>query len=94
MTLYIDLSKNCHHAYVCTKLNFQMGQLVASLFDQPVYTVLLFVFLSTCTGMVKIVVDQHQDVVMLRSSTLDCYLTGHSDTGVVDGRVSTRPHSQ
>lgn len=38
-------------------------------------------------GMVKIVVDQHQDIVMLRSSTLDCYLTGHSDSSVVDGRV-------
>ena len=31
--------------------------------------------------------DKHQDIIMLRSSTLDCYLTGHSDSRVVDGRV-------
>ena len=38
--------------------------------------------------MVKIVVDQIQNIAMLRSSTLDCYLTGHTDSGIVDGRVS------
>ena len=39
------------------------------------------------TGMVKIVVDQFHNVAMFRSSTLDCYLTGHVDTAVVNGRV-------
>ena len=38
--------------------------------------------------MVKIEVDQVLNIAMLRSSTLDCYLTGHADSGVVDGRVS------
>lgn len=37
--------------------------------------------------MVKIAVNAEQDVVMLRSSTLDCYLTGHTDRAVVDGKV-------
>ena len=39
------------------------------------------------TGMVRIAVNAEQDVVMLRSSTLDCYLTGHTDRSVVDGKV-------
>ena len=38
--------------------------------------------------MVKIIVDPTQNVVMLRSSTLDQYLTGHTDRAVVDGKVS------
>lgn len=37
--------------------------------------------------MVRIAVNAVQDVVMLRSSTLDCYLTGHTDRATVDGRV-------
>lgn len=37
--------------------------------------------------MVRIAVNAEHDVVMLRSSTLDCYLTGHTDRAVVDGKV-------
>jgi hypothetical protein len=40
-------------------------------------------------GMMKIVIDPVQNVVMLRSSTMDCYLTGHTDRAAVDGRTDS-----
>lgn len=46
---------------------------------------LLIVFVVI--GMVRIAVDRVQNVAMLRSSTLDSYLTGHIDNGIVDGKV-------
>ena len=51
--------------------------------------ILSYWYILVHAGMVKIVIDPVQNVVMLRSSTMDCYLTGHTDRAAVDGRVCT-----